>query len=224
MTDQITPDDPIGLTPYGIAMEALERILDAIDDTMHRTYEDVRKIASDGHSGAVLRWQGRRGAGEAPVLPVDPARYALVELMGHRSMVGEIREVTFLGEPRLEIHRIDTVPAVTVTVGPESIYALTSLTRDQAEGMSLTYGRSDGGLSAAGVVTRYIDEHRRAIEARPDDADGAVDAELADDQDDDGRSDYEREQAEEGNRVGHAHDDPDDDRDHHGDEGGEDTE
>lgn len=122
------------------------------------------------------------------------AQYALVELMGHRAMVAKVREVTFLGEPRLEVHRIDVVPEVTVTVGPESIYALTSLTADQAHDLARTYGRSTGGLDAAGVITRYISDHRQAIAAGGDDV---VDADIVDDDYD--REQSERELAEEGN-------------------------
>jgi hypothetical protein len=147
-------------------------------------------------------------------------RHALVELMGHRSMVGAVQEVTFLGEPRLEIHRIDTVPPVTVTVGAESIYALTALSAEQADAMSRGYDRSDCGLAGAGVVTRYIDEHRRAIAAAPDhdDDEDIDDADvIADGQD---AEDNERELAEEGNQVGLAYE-ADDGRDHHPDEGNE---
>lgn len=97
--------------------------------------------------------------------PKPAARYALVEQMGHRAMVGTVQEVTFCGKAMLEVRRIDVVPSVTVRVSPDSFYDVTDLTADQAAAMARTYGRSTGGLDAAGVVTRYISEHRQQLTA-----------------------------------------------------------
>jgi len=154
----------------------------------------------------VISWKGEnyyRPAALPPPAGSGPAaRYALVEQMGHKAMVGLIREITFCGKPMLEVQRIDVVPSVTVKVAPESLYDVTDLDAEQATGLARTYGRSTGGLDMAGVVTRYIHEHRQLTAADGE----VVDATIADDpwggddsqdEDDDSR----RELADEGNAT-----------------------
>jgi hypothetical protein len=106
------------------------------------------------------------------------ARYALVEQLGHRAMVGVTREITFCGKTMLEVQRIDVVPSVTVRVNPDTFYGVTDLSPEQAVAMARAYGRSTGGLDLAGVVTRAISEHRQRTagsspwhEDNPDDED-----------------------------------------------------
>lgn len=134
------------LTPYGIAMDALERIVDAIDDTMHRTYEDVREIASDAHRRAVLQWQGRPDTGDTA--PATPVRFALVEQMGHRATYAAVREITFLGEPMLEVTDLRT--GSIHTVSPKSLYEVSWLDEQTARSRAkpwtataITAGRAD---------------------------------------------------------------------------------
>jgi hypothetical protein len=64
-------------------------------------------------------------------LPDDaPARYALVEQMGHRSTVAAVRETTFLGEPVLEVTGL--LDGRVHLVSPKSLYELTWLTETEA--------------------------------------------------------------------------------------------
>jgi hypothetical protein len=146
---------------------------------------------------------GARAVADAVgVLTPEPegARYALVEQLGHRSMVGITRDITFCGKTMLEVQRIDVVPSVTVRVNPDTFYDVTDLTPEQAVAMARAYGRSTGGLDAAGVVTRAISEHRQITGAARDedeDADpwGTAESDLddADDADHDEGNDTEAE-------------------------------
>jgi hypothetical protein len=146
---------------------------------------------------------GARAVADAVrILPPEPegARYQLVEQLGHRSMVGITRDITFCGKTMLEVQRIDVVPSVTVRVNPDTFYDVTDLTPEQAVAMARAYGRSTGGLDAAGVVTRAISEHRQITAADHDedeDADpwGTAESDLddADDADHDEGNDTEAE-------------------------------
>jgi hypothetical protein len=59
------------------------------------------------------------------------ARYALVEQMGYRHVTGTVRETQFCGRPMLELTSLET--GAVQLIAAESLYALTWLTRDQAE-------------------------------------------------------------------------------------------
>ncbi len=74
-------------------------------------------------------------------------RYALVEQMGFRRTYGTVRETEFLGKPMLEVTNLET-GAVSLAA-PESLYALTWLTRQQAEAATRTGSHSPKALSAA---------------------------------------------------------------------------
>jgi hypothetical protein len=79
--------------------------------------------------------------------PEPELRYALVEQMGFRRTYGTIRETEFLGKPVLEVTSLET-GAVSLAA-PESLYALTWLTRQQAEQATRTGSHSPAALSAA---------------------------------------------------------------------------
>lgn len=66
-----------------------------------------------------------------------PARlqmWAIVELMGHQCMAGEITEVTVAGHGfvRIDVPATTKVPAFTRMVSPSSIYAINPTTEDLA--------------------------------------------------------------------------------------------
>lgn len=62
--------------------------------------------------------------------PTPIERYALVEQMGHRATTGTVREVTFLGEPMLEV--TDLLNGSVHLVSPKSLYEVSWLTEAEA--------------------------------------------------------------------------------------------
>jgi hypothetical protein len=76
----------------------------------------------------------------APTPTPTPAKYAplqmwaIVELMGHQRMAGEITEVTIAGHGfiRIDVPATSKAPAFTRMVSPSSIYAINPTTQDLA--------------------------------------------------------------------------------------------
>lgn len=157
---------------------------DGISEGMRGCGRKLQQLLDDYAEGA----QGKP--------PIGAERYAHVEQLGHRSMVGITRDITFCGKTMLEVQRIDVVPSVTVRVNPDTFYDVTDLTPEQAVAMARAYGRSTGGLDAAGVVTRAISEHRQiTAAARDEDEDGdpwgTAESDLADADADEGEGEGE---------------------------------
>lgn len=74
-------------------------------------------------------WERRtQAAGTAP--QAEPARYALVEQMGHRATVAVVSEATFCGKAMLAVTDLKT--GSDHLISPESLYEVTWLTEDEA--------------------------------------------------------------------------------------------
>lgn len=63
----------------------------------------------------------------------QPKKYALVEKMGHVSIVGSYQDITFLGGPAIEITTLTDPPIVHVISNRETLYGFTPCTKAQAE-------------------------------------------------------------------------------------------
>lgn len=64
---------------------------------------------------------------------VEPReRYAVVELMGRRRLVGRVEDVTLCGAPMLRVESLTTPPDVR-EVSPSALYCVTWISREQAE-------------------------------------------------------------------------------------------
>lgn len=87
-----------------------EQLRDVIGDLASPTAEDFDRAAEEIAKPAV--------------------RYALVEQMGHRATTGTVREVTFLGEPMLEV--TDLLNGHVHLVSPKSLYEVSWLTEAEA--------------------------------------------------------------------------------------------
>jgi hypothetical protein len=83
---------------------------------------------------------------DAQPAPEPEERYALVEQMGYRHVTGTVRETQFCGRLMLELTSLET-GAVQLISG-ESIYALTWLTRDQAERATKTGAHSPAAIGS----------------------------------------------------------------------------
>ena len=57
--------------------------------------------------------------------------WATVEMLGHRSVVGQLSEVTVAGAPMLRIE-VPTEPPGVVIAAPASLYCITPITEDAA--------------------------------------------------------------------------------------------
>lgn len=70
----------------------------------------------------------------APAKSVSLQMWAIVELMGHQRMAGEITEVTVAGHGfiRIDVPGTSKVPAFTRMVSPSSIYAINPTTQELA--------------------------------------------------------------------------------------------
>lgn len=66
--------------------------------------------------------------------PAPIQMWAIVELMGHQRMAGQITEVTVAGHGfiRIDVPATSSVPAFTRMVSPSSIYAINPTTEDLA--------------------------------------------------------------------------------------------
>lgn len=83
-------------------------------------------------SGTASAWDDATGTEQRETeRGAEPARYALVEQMGHRSVTGTVRELTFVGRPMLEV--TDLRDGQVRLVGAESLYQVTWISREQAE-------------------------------------------------------------------------------------------
>lgn len=152
------------MTPYGIAIDALERILE-LDVSGSHAFEAARAIASEAHGLAVSRWSGRVDADGEERLPDDaPLRYALVEQMGYRQVWGTVTETVFCGRPMLEVTALET--GQVQLIAAESLYALTWCTKDQAERATRT------GAHAAPAITASPDPWGVSVSDEDDEGDG----------------------------------------------------
>ena len=101
-----------------------------------------------GFASAEETVTGLRASEDAPGSEPEPAgRYALVEMTDFRRVIGTVAETQFCGRPMLEVLSLET-NAVQL-VGPESIYALTWMTKDQAERATRTGAHSRAAIAAA---------------------------------------------------------------------------
>lgn len=66
---------------------------------------------------------------ELPASPEPLDTYAIIEAMGHRTLIGAVTEATIAGKQLLKVDRLD---GVTQYLPPESLYMLTPCTQDQA--------------------------------------------------------------------------------------------
>jgi hypothetical protein len=102
-----------------------------------------------------------------------PERYALVEMLGYRRVVGAVTETEFCGRPMLEVRPI---PSGSVQlVGPDSLYQLTWLTRDQAELATRTGAHSPAAIGSGRPVDHTGDPDPWAGDPLGDDEDAARD-------------------------------------------------
>lgn len=103
--------------------------------------------------------------------------WAIVELMGHRRLAGQVSQAEQYGVAmlRLDIPAVDEQPAATQFYGGTSIYCITPTTEEIARGIA--------EHNRPAPVNRWELPEHRAIEAL--DPDDVVDCEIADDQDDD---------------------------------------
>jgi hypothetical protein len=88
----------------------------------------------------------------------DTDRYAIVELMGHRTAIGAVSETTLAGRPMLAIDVMTGTGTVRQLYGPESVYGFTPVTREQAVKYAADYRYS------APPVVRELAEVTPAIE------------------------------------------------------------
>lgn len=171
----------------------------------HTTEQKYERLAELGRTVSAA---GHDEPGE----PKAAERYALVEQMGHRATVAAVRETTFCGEPMLEVTNLRT--GSVHIVSPKSLYEVSWLTEEDARQRAKpwTAAAITAGSAIAWGAGDDQDEPSPNIADHPDNC-VCPGCRSARDE-----GDCQREKAEEGNRVGHAHDGPDDDRDHHGDE------
>lgn len=76
-------------------------------------------------------------------------RYALVEQMGYRQVIGTVREITFLGHACLEVTGLETGSTRIIGGIGEGLYQLTWMTRDQAERATRTGAHSVAAIAFA---------------------------------------------------------------------------
>src|SRR6266567_3715139 len=90
------------------------------------------KLAWDAGATSVELWLAERPVDEdAPGNESQPeVRYALVEQMGHRATTAAVREITFCGEPMLEVTDLRT--GSVHVVSPKSLYEVSWLTEEVA--------------------------------------------------------------------------------------------
>lgn len=64
--------------------------------------------------------------------------WAVLELMGHRQVAGEVREQRIASQDflRVDVPEVPGRPAFTQFYGPQSVYAITPCTREMAEGFN----------------------------------------------------------------------------------------
>jgi hypothetical protein len=107
--------------------------------------------------------------------PAEPVRYALVEQMGRRATTAAVREITFCGEPMLEVTSMAGGGSVHV-VSPKSLYEVTWLTEEQARQRAKPW-------TATAITTgsgRDEDQDDDDIDEDDQDADPAEDVDSAD--------------------------------------------
>lgn len=74
------------------------------------------------------------------VAPAAPVRkFAIVEQMGHRRFGAEVREVEFCGAKLLECVLV-TEPPIVLQIHPQSLYAITQCSEDQARKVNTPWG------------------------------------------------------------------------------------
>lgn len=135
--------------------------------------EGLARIAFEAHGGAFADWPNLATPAMAAWLNVgrvfgdmlraaaaleipgenDPGepepRYALVEQMGYRRVYGTVAEVTFCERPMLEVTSLET--GATQLLSPESLYALTWLTKEQAERATRTGAHAIAAIGSGRV-------------------------------------------------------------------------
>jgi len=129
--------------------------------------------------------------------PLDT--YAVIELMGHVTIIGRVTETTLAGAPVLRVDRID---GRVQRVSPQALYRLTDVTEDEARAAWLAQASWSGSRGLPNALTQG-DAH-----ASP----------WGDDDDDDpfteAGHDYQRAEMDREDRRDEDHDDTDeDDRD-----------
>ena len=118
-------------------------------------------------------------------------RYALVEQMGYRQVIGTVREITFLGKAVLEVTALDT-GAVRIIGGiGEGLYQLTWMTRDQAE-RAIRTGAHSVAAQRAAIEADYASWDDPSTSQLAAEEDREADEINAQDADDDGERDTAR--------------------------------
>lgn len=72
-------------------------------------------------------------------VPADGRKFAIVEQMGHRRFGAEVREVEFCGAKLLECVLV-TEPPIVLQIHPQSLYAITTCSEDQARKVNTPWG------------------------------------------------------------------------------------
>lgn len=57
--------------------------------------------------------------------------WAMVEMLGHRQIIGQLSEVTVAGAPMLRVD-VPSEPPRTTLIAPASLYAITPISEEQA--------------------------------------------------------------------------------------------
>jgi len=108
-------------------------------DTFEATLRDVGKQRDEARDklaralAANQRWAETLGdiqqAGRDSTPAQEPGEWGILELMGHRTAIGRISERELAGKPMLHVQRVD---GITQWYSPDSLYALTPCTAEQA--------------------------------------------------------------------------------------------
>lgn len=100
---------------------------DDLDEGLQRGWD----AAADAIANRAIAATRLHDAGdEDPGDPEPSNRYALVEQMGHRATYAAVREITFCGEPMLEV--TDLATRSMHVVSPKSLYEVSWLTEEVA--------------------------------------------------------------------------------------------
>lgn len=87
----------------------------------------------------------------APGEPQPDGTWAIVELMGHVTIIGRVTETTLAGAPVLRIERID---GRVQRVSPQALYRLTDVTEDEAKAAWLAQASWSGSRGLPNALTQ----------------------------------------------------------------------